>query len=63
MEAVLALYGGKRFAMGPEDIGLLMGGLGLVSVIAQGAAIGPLTRRFGETRIIQGGLLIGLPVL
>lgn len=60
MESVLALYGGKRFAMGPAEIGLLMGGLGLISVIEQGVVIGPLSKRFGETRIIQGGLLIGI---
>lgn len=60
MESVLSLYGGQHFAMGPSEVGLLMGGLGLVSVIEQGAAIGPLTRRFGETRVIQGGLLVGI---
>jgi len=60
IESVLALYGGKRFAMGPSEIGLLMGALGVVSVIGQGVIIGPLTRRFGEWRIIQGGLLIGI---
>jgi MFS transporter, DHA1 family, multidrug resistance protein len=60
MESVLALYGGKQFAMGPSEIGLLMGGMGIVSVIGQGMAIGPLTRRFGEIRIIQVGLLIGI---
>jgi MFS transporter, DHA1 family, multidrug resistance protein len=60
MESVLALYGGKRFSMGPTEIGLLMGGLGIISVIEQGVIIGPLSRRFGEMRIIQGGLLIGI---
>ena len=60
MESVLALYGGKHFSMGPSEIGLLMGGLGIVSVIGQGVIIGPLTRRFGETRIIQVGLLISI---
>lgn len=60
MESVLSLYGGQHFSMGPSEVGLLMGGLGLVSVIEQGIVIGPLTRRFGETRIIQGGLLVGI---
>jgi DHA1 family multidrug resistance protein-like MFS transporter len=60
MESVLALYGGKKFAMGPSEIGLLMGGLGITSVIMQGGVIGPLTRRFGETRVIQSGLIIGI---
>jgi len=60
LESVLALYGGKHFSMGPTEIGLLMGGMGITSVILQGGVIGPLTRRFGEARIIQGGLLIGI---
>ena len=60
MESVLSLYGGQHFSMGPSEVGLMMGGLGLVSVIEQGIVIGPLTRRFGETRIIQGGLLVGI---
>ncbi len=60
MESVLSLYGGQHFSMGPSEVGLLMGGLGLVSVIEQGIVIGPLTRRFGETRIIQGGILVGI---
>ena len=60
MESVFSLYGGQHFSMGPSEVGLLMGGLGLVSVIEQGIVIGPLTRRFGETRIIKGGLLVGI---
>lgn len=60
MESVLALYGRERFTMGPSQIGLLMGALGIVSVIQQGVLIGPLTKRFGEERIIQAGLVIGV---
>ncbi len=60
MEAVLALYGKERFVMGPSQIGLLMGALGIISVIQQGVMIGPLTRRFGEERVIQWGLVIGI---
>ena len=60
MESVLALYGTARFVMGPAQIGLLMGALGIVSVIQQGVLIGPLTRRYGEQRIIRWALLIGV---
>ncbi len=60
MESVLALYGGNIIAMGPSDIGLLMGGMGLISVIEQGVVIGPLTRKFGETRTIQVGLFVSI---
>ncbi len=60
MESVLSLYGKQQFQMGPSQIGLLMGAMGLVSVVQQGVLIGPLTRRFGEPRVIEGGLLIGV---
>lgn len=60
MESVLALYGKQHFVMGPSQIGLLMGALGVISVIQQGVMIGPLTRRFGEERVIQVGLMIGV---
>ena len=60
MEAVLALYGAQRFGMSPANIGVLMGALGIVSIIMQGGLIGPLTRRFGSGRVIQGGLLVGV---
>ena len=60
MEAVLALYGAARFGMGPAQVGLIMGGMGILSVIQQGAVIGPLTRKVGEARVVQGGLAIGI---
>jgi DHA1 family multidrug resistance protein-like MFS transporter len=60
MEAVLALYGAARFNMGPAQVGLIMGGMGILSVIQQGAVIGPLTRKVGEARVVQGGLAIGI---
>lgn len=60
MEAVLALFGKQRFNMGPAQVGLLMGGMGILSVIQQGVVIGPLTRKIGEVRIIQGGLAVAI---
>ena len=60
MEAVLALYGAQKFGMGPADVGVLMGALGIMAVIMQGGLIGPLTKRFGESRIIRGGLVVSM---
>ncbi len=60
MEAVLALYGAARFGMGPAQVGFIMGGMGVLSVIQQGAVIGPLTRKVGEARVVQSGLAIGI---
>ncbi|MCU0507477.1 MAG: MFS transporter [Anaerolineae bacterium] len=58
MEAVLALYGAQKFGMGPADVGLLMGALGITAVVMQGGLMGPLTKRFGESGVIKGGLLV-----
>lgn len=60
MESVLSLYGAQRFVMGPSDVGLLMGALGIMAVIMQGGVIGPLTRKVGEARVIQGGLAVSI---
>lgn len=60
METVLALYGQLVFAMGPAQVGLLMGAMGVLGVIQQGVVIGPLTRKIGEPRVIQLGLVAGI---
>ncbi len=60
MEAVMALYGQQRFAMGPSQVGIVMGALGVLSVIMQGVVIGPLTKRAGEPRVIRGGLFVSI---
>ena len=60
LEAVLGLYGKDRFAMGPADIGLLMGAMGILSVIQQGVVIGPLTRRIGEENVLKSGLVVSM---
>lgn len=60
LEGVMGLYGSKRFGMGPTELGLLMGAMGILSVIEQGLLIGPITRRFGEQRVLQAGLVISM---
>lgn len=60
LEAVLGLYGKENFAMGPADIGMLMGAMGILSVIQQGMVIGPLTRRIGEDNVLKSGLLVSM---
>ena len=60
MEGVFSLYGKQQFNMGPSEIGIIMGAMGIISVIEQGFLIHPLTRRFGEEAILQGGLVISM---
>jgi len=44
--------------MGPSEIGLMMGAIGILAVVQQGIVIGPLTRKVGEVKVIWGGLVI-----
>jgi DHA1 family multidrug resistance protein-like MFS transporter len=55
--SVFGLYALERYGFGPQEVGVMMMVLGLVSAIGQGGLAGPLTRRWGDTAVIQGGLL------
>ena len=54
---VFGLYGLERFDYGPQEIGTTMMVLGLVSALTQGLLAGPATKRWGDVRVIQIGLL------
>jgi DHA1 family multidrug resistance protein-like MFS transporter len=54
---VFGLYGLERFNYGPEQVGIIMMVLGLVSALTQGLLAGPATKRWGDERVIQMGLL------
>jgi DHA1 family multidrug resistance protein-like MFS transporter len=60
MEGVLGLYGKKNFNIGPSELGLLMGAMGILSVIQQGFVIGPLTKKIGEENVLKSGLFISI---
>jgi DHA1 family multidrug resistance protein-like MFS transporter len=60
LEAILGLFGKDRFAMGPSDVGLVMGLIGGLSVIQQGLLIGPLTKRIGEEQVLRWGLAVSI---
>jgi DHA1 family multidrug resistance protein-like MFS transporter len=53
---VFGLYALEKFSFGPEDVGVMMMVLGLVSAIAQGLLAGPTTKRWGDGVIIKVGL-------
>ena len=60
LESVLGLYGQSRFNLGPAEFGLLMGAMGVLSVIMQGVLIGPITRRIGEENVLKSGLVVSM---
>lgn len=53
---VFGLYALEKFGYGPEEVGGILMLVGLVSAVSQGALTGPLTKRWGETRLIQAAL-------
>lgn len=56
-ESVFGLYTMARYDYGPQQVGLILTFVGLISAIMQGGMTGPMTRRFGEVAIIRGSLL------
>jgi DHA1 family multidrug resistance protein-like MFS transporter len=54
---VFGLYALEKFAFGPEDVGVMMMVLGLVSALAQGLLAGPLTKKLGDENVVKIGLL------
>jgi DHA1 family multidrug resistance protein-like MFS transporter len=54
---VFGLYALEKFGFGPEDVGVMMMVLGLVSAVAQGLLAGPATKKWGDEVVIKGGLL------
>jgi len=54
--SVFGLYGLRRFDYGPEQVGIIMMVLGLVSALTQGLLAGPATNKWGDELIIKIGL-------
>lgn len=58
MEAALVFLSAERFNYSARDNGLLMGFLGLCSIITQGFIVRRLLQKVPETRVLATGLLI-----
>ncbi len=52
-EGVFGLYAAHRFDFGPREVGSLLTVVGVVSALAQGALTGPLSKKWGEEKIIK----------
>jgi len=55
--SVFGLYALERFSYGPEQIGTILMAMGLMYALAQGLVVGPITKRFGEQKVISSALL------
>ena len=58
METTLALFCQARFGFGYRETSGLFVFVGIVLVIVQGGLLGRLVRRFGERRLILGGIVL-----
>lgn len=52
LESTFALWSHETFDWGPRQIGLMFFYVGVILTVIQGGLIGPLTRRFGERRLL-----------
>lgn len=58
MEASLVFLSAERFGYTARQNGMLMGFLGVCSIITQGVIVRKLLQRVAETRVLAGGLLV-----
>jgi DHA1 family multidrug resistance protein-like MFS transporter len=57
-EAIFGLYALHRYGYGPAQVGVSLTLIGLIAAVAQGGLTGPLTRRWGEVKVVRGALLL-----
>ncbi len=65
-ETIFALWAHAKLEYGPRDIGLLLTFIGVIGAIVQGGAIGKLTKKFGERKLVFAALvflLVGYIIL
>ncbi len=57
-ESTLPLFLGVKMLYGEKEIGWVFAFCGLVTLLVQGGVIGRVVKRFGEPRVISGGLVL-----
>jgi len=58
MEATYAFLAQRRYGLDPKHVGYVFAYIGVIVVLVQGGLIGPLTRRFGEKRLLIAGSIL-----
>ena len=56
LPSIYVLYAGYRYGWGPGQVGVLLAGVGVASMVVQGGLVQPIIKRIGE----RPALLIGL---
>ena len=55
---MFGLWGQARFGWGPKEIGVCFAVVGVISGTTQFFVTGPLSERFGEARVLAGGMAL-----
>jgi DHA1 family multidrug resistance protein-like MFS transporter len=58
-EAVFGLYALEKFNYGPEQVGVILMVIAVVSTVGKATLTGPTTKRWGEAKVIKVSLLAG----
>lgn len=54
---IFGLYALERLSYGPQQVGLVITIVSVVSAVVQGGLVGPVTKRWGEAAVIKGCLI------
>jgi len=58
LETTFPYFANERAGLNSESIGYIFMIMGLGGAIVQGGLMGPLTKKFGEGKVIQGGIIV-----
>ncbi|HEY1722205.1 MAG TPA: TCR/Tet family MFS transporter [Magnetospirillaceae bacterium] len=59
LPSVVVLYAGYRYEWDARDVGLMLAGVGLCTMIVQGGLAGPVTKALGERRTLLFAIVCG----
>ncbi|RHW42125.1 MFS transporter [Neobacillus notoginsengisoli] len=58
LESTFAYFAAKKAGLNPASLGYIFMIMGLAGAFVQGGLIGKLTKKFGEGKVIQGGIIV-----
>lgn len=59
LAAIFVLYAGYRYGWGARDVGLMLAGVGVATMIVQGGLVRPIVKAIGERKALVLGLASG----
>jgi DHA1 family tetracycline resistance protein-like MFS transporter len=59
LAAIFVLYAGYRYHWGPNEVGMMLAGVGIATMIVQGGLVRPIVKAVGERQALVLGLASG----